>query len=71
MEGDGGAGKKKKPSRSYLMPMVALGTVAGIAAAVAIFGPDDLSVGSMGSSVFTDGVDFGSLFDADMPTDCG
>ena len=60
-----------KPQRSFLVPAVAVGTVAGIAAAVALFGPDPLDIGSMGSDIFSNGVDWGELVSPDIPTDCG
>jgi len=54
-----------------LLPAVAIGTAAGVAAAVALFGPSSLSLDNMGSSAFTDGVDWGNLIPMDLPTDCG
>lgn len=55
-----------KPKRSYLVPAVAIGTAAGVAAAVALFGPDPLNVAGMASDVFSDGVDWGNLVPADV-----
>ena len=69
--GSASPAKAKPPSRSYLMPAVAVGTVAGIAAAVALFGPEALNPANMGADVFTSGVDFGSLAGIDLPLDCG
>ena len=64
-------GRQKKPKRSYLLPALALGTAAGVAAAVAIFGPDKLTSDEMSSGVFSDGVDWASSVAPDVPTDCG
>jgi tellurium resistance protein TerD len=63
---DGHAGGKKKAKRSYLVPAVAVGTAAGIAAAVALFGPDPLEMGSMASGVFSDGVDWATMVAPDV-----
>ena len=61
--GDGSDGNKpaKKAKRSYLVPAVAIGTAAGIAAAVALFGPDPLDFGSIASDVFGNGVNWDSM----------
>ena len=59
------------PKRSYLLPAVAVGTVVGVAAAVALFGPGPLSLDGMGSPAFMDGVDWGNLVPTSLPTDCG
>jgi hypothetical protein len=40
---------------------IAIGTAVGVAAAVAMFGPGDLSLSGMTSDVFGAGVDFGHL----------
>mmetsp|Transcript_13701 Transcript_13701/g.27162 ORF Transcript_13701/g.27162 Transcript_13701/m.27162 type:complete len:577 (-) Transcript_13701:255-1985(-) len=79
MEGRGGndetGGASKKgggvPKAAYLVGGIALGTVVGVAAAAALFGPGNLSVEGMGSEVFGAGVDFGHLVGSAVPTDCG
>jgi tellurium resistance protein TerD len=62
-------GKAKKPKRSFMAPAMALGTAAGIAAAVAIFKPEALSKGAMEAAGA--GADFGNLVEAFVGTDCG
>ena len=59
----GGGEKKGKgaPKAAYLVGGIAIGTAVGVAAAVAMFGPGDLSLSGMTSDVFGAGVDFGHL----------
>ncbi|CAK0844302.1 unnamed protein product [Prorocentrum cordatum] len=53
--------KSQTPSAMFLCPALAVGTVAGVAAATAIFMSDDISLDMMQPSVFETGVDFTSL----------
>ena len=58
--------------RSFMLPAVALGTAAGVAAAVALFATDSpLSVENMNPYIFAEGVDFSSLPPLQLGTDCG
>merc|ERR1711871_1735029 len=67
----------QKPSRSYLLPGLAVASAAGAAAALAIFAHksdnnqvSDFSIGDFDSNLFEGGVDFGNL-NLDLPTECG
>lgn len=51
------------PSKSYALPALAVATVAGTAAAVAIFSTGALSMDNMNPGLFESGVDFGNLLD--------
>lgn len=59
----------RKPRRSYLAPAMAVGTAAGVAAAVAIFKPEALSMQGMQNAGA--GADFGDLIEIFQGTDCG
>ena len=59
----------KRPSRTFLAPAMALGSAAGIAAAVAIFKPEALSLDGMQAAGVD--ADFSNLVEIFQGTDCG